>query len=335
MGSAGCTFAAITRWRSTALYLTEDENGHEVLLVKARLDGHSTLFMVDTAYAGPPVISTSFLSVRDSSFSSVRTRYLRALRAMAQHPRTESVRKRLLQRGRCRAFQSGCTMRLMGIGATEEAQSDLLICPPLGVAPGWSGDILVTNELKGTPHILTVDYLIHNAPCLLNLSTGRLFTRCMWGGLYAFEFHEPTFVGGAPAVHFTVGHSRLLIVLDTGAASTLSLSKTAAMTLQRCDATGAPRSLTQIGVNGERVCSDIIVCPVEVGNIKLGDVDVLINSHPVEGADGYAGMGVLRSFDLWIEPTRIGLRKSSFPVAKATAGVSSNSCGERVSLRCQ
>ena len=64
---------------------------------------------------------------------------------------------------------------------------------------------------------------------------------------------------------------------------------------------------------GERVCSDVVHARVRVGGLDLGDVEVFANASEVEGADGYAGMGLLRALDLWLEPGRLGVRRSGLP----------------------
>ena len=63
--------------------------------------------------------------------------------------------------------------------------------------------------------------------------------------------------------------------------------------------------------------------PVRVGPVDLGRVDVLANTSPVQGADGYMGIGVLRAFDMWFEHGRVGLRPSGLSVrdiGRASAG---------------
>jgi hypothetical protein len=49
---------------------------------------------------------------------------------------------------------------------------------------------------------------------------------------------------------------------------------------------------------------------VNIGALSMGEVHVMANGDEVEGADGYAGIGLLRAVDMWLEPSRIGFRKN-------------------------
>lgn len=314
--------------------LVSDAHGNEVLLVKARLGGHKTVFMIDTAYAGAPVISTSFLAVEHTCApgGSVAAKYRayvdEARYNVTDNARHAAVRDVLLARRRCQAYTSGCTMRLMGIGTTQESQADMLLCHPLRL--GWSGahgaipaDVLVTHPLPGTPHILTMDYLMHRAPAVLRMGAGEMVLHARAPPV-GYEFHAPVFVGGAPAIPMRVGGVTLSIVLDTGAAAPLSLSAKSALRVQ--ERRTLDQHITQVGVNGERVCSDAFSCEVVVGGHVLGAVTAFANNHDVQGADGYAGLGLLRAFDLWLEPARVGTRPSGLHPRTPTL-LRAGSCG--------
>lgn len=224
-------------------------------------------------------------------------------------------------------------MRLMGIGETSETQSDLLLCPSIVLdgsrnVGSVSADVLVTNPLRGSPHILTMDYLLHRAPCLLRPKAGRLefqLTRMQEiQNAPGFQFFPAKLVGGAFAVPMNIGGVTMLIVVDTGAAAALSLGKDAAKRLKSCRATAPPTKALQGGVNGEKICSNILETNVVIGALDMGNVPTFANSHNVQSADGYAGMGLLRALDIWLEPSRIGLRRSGLPVSspsKSSSGM--------------
>ena len=207
-------------------------------------------------------------------------------------------------------------MRLMGIGTTTETQADMLLCPSLGIGQSnVNGDVLVTNSLPGSIHVLTNDYLLHHAPCVICPRAGRLhvsLSRIMqlsWES--QFSFHQANMIGGAFVVSMEVGESTLNIVIDTGASVALSVGRGAHAKLRTC--TAMHRRVIQTGVNGERVCSDALRAPVRIGTIEVGEIEVFANEVDVQGADGYAGMGLLRAFDMWLEPGRIGFRRSGLP----------------------
>lgn len=326
---------------SIPLHLVHDADGNECLVLDAVFaHGQRCLFLLDTAYAGAPVLSTSYLALLErlrGEEENVQRRYAQtvaALRRRGKHEATSGVR-RLLRGGVCRAYTSGCTMRLMGIGETVEQQSDLLLCPSLRflgenrssfVPHGAAGDVFVTNPLPGTPHILTTDYLLHRAPCLLRPGAQTLTFHAT--DRRGFEWHTPRLVGGAFAVPMTVGGTTLSIVLDTGASAALSLSPAAAERVRTCRS--ANRVARQRGVNGEEVCSDVLLATVTVGRrvLTVPELPVFANTHDVQGADGYAGMALLRAVDLWLDHGKVGLRPSGLAPSSSMTTASHGTCGK-------
>ena len=310
---------------TTQLKLCRDSRGNEALVVAARLARRFTLFQVDTGYAGPPVVSTSYLSVSSEvDERSIESEYA-AASSRVKRRITDDQRQRainhLLQEGLCRAFTSGCTMRLMGIGTTSEMQADMLLCPGISFSevgrsvPLVDADVLVTHPLKGGIHILTCDYLLHRHPCILSPADETLSLSISNERRIAmepaFDFHAAYFVGGAFSVMMHVGGTQLRIVVDTGAAAPLSLGTTASKKIKTCKPPSRGHfHVTQTGVNGESVCSSAFVATVKIGALEIGEVHVMANGDEVEGADGYAGIGLLRAVDMWLEPTRIGFRKN-------------------------
>ena len=324
--------------------LVSDAHGNEALVVAAYVDGTSTLFLIDTAYAGAPVLSTSLLGAfrpLETTTSSLESRYRSALaasRSATDTQRATAVRK-LLRSGRCRAFTSGCTMRLMGIGETTETQADMLLCPSIAldghIDAALDADVLVTNPLQGSPHILTIDFLLHRHPVVLCPREQTLRTRLSHTEMASlaptFHFFPARFVGGAPTLPVRVGDVMLHVVMDTGAAAPLSLGAHAAERVRTC--TSAQMRAMQVGVHGERICSDVLQAEVRVGTLDLGTVAVHANTQDVQGADGYMGMGVLRALTLCLEPHRIGVRLSGLPTRNSQS-TSKGSCDRPRPLKC-
>lgn len=323
------------------VHLVTDTVGNEALVLSGTFAGDRRgLFMIDTAYAGAPVLSTSYLATRcDSrSFATVQERY-RTCVGEVRTKVTEEERHRsvaqLIAAGNCRAFTSGCTMRLMSIGTTSEAQSDMLLCPSLRFDGARAGDmvdadVMVTHSLPGSVHILTIDYLLHRAPCLILPRKGSFYLKLSPTNRVrfrpTFEFHPVQLVGGAMAIEMLVGGAPMWIVVDTGAAAALSISEDARARMQRQQETGM--RAFQSGVNGERVCSNAMHSDVAIGSIRFDDIEVFANVGGVEEADGYAGMGLLRALDLWLEPGTIGLRLSGLKPQASTA-TSAGTCNDQ------
>lgn len=317
------------------LHLISDHDGNESLVLDATIAGRRTLFMVDTAYAGAPVVSESFSAVqKHCQWGGVSERYKKCMqlvqRTVDRDKRNVAIYNEFLNSYGCRAFTSGCTMRLMGIGETVENQADMLLCPPI-VLDGRSeahdsirADVLVSNPLPGSVNILTIDYLLHRSPCVILPAHRMLMLRVpvSQSALLrpSFQFHDVRIVGGAYSIVFEIGGGTFNMVIDTGAATTISLSSSAIQKMRTCthDPT-KPRSVVQVGVNGERICSDVISTTVRLGKIDFGVVDVLANTSPVQGSDGYVGMGLLRALDLWFDTTRMGTRRSGLPIRQLSS----------------
>lgn len=320
-------------------------DGNEAMVIDSVLAGERTLFHLDTGYAGPPVLSKTFLSVQNEVdvSKSVRSRLLDGHTRMRKIRNEADAQERgvsdLLSSRKCRAYTSGCTMRLMGIGSTSEMQADMLLCPSIAfdssslgsstpsfaypIDDDLNGDVLVTHPLPGSVHILTVDYLLHRQPAVILPAEGLLLLNVRGEKeermKSTFSFHEAFLVGGSFAVKMKVGGATMRIVVDTGSSSPLSLGRSAGKRVKACSQPeGGLYSLTQRGVNGEDICSTAIRLNVEIGSIKVGEADALLNEEEVEGADGYAGIGILRSLDIWIQADKIGFRKNSNEVRSHT-----------------
>ena len=304
--------------------LLDDGSGNEALIVEGVVCGEMVLFLIDTAYAGAPVLSISYMNClrknkRLSSVGSLHTRFMSTMEALKREMTNQEMHETLneyVDRGICRTFTSGCTMRLMGIGETAETQSEMLLCPPLLLSGKrkwvWDADVFVTNPLHGSTHILTSDYLLHHGPALLEPRRGQLTLRASIQKDH-FDVFKAYLVGGAFVIAMEVAGVVMNIVLDTGASTTLSISRSAGKKIESgCKA--LHKKVYQTGVNGENVCSDVVRLSVAVGSTTLSDVDVLINAQEVEGADGYLGIGILRAFDLFLSHDCVGLKPNGLAV---------------------
>lgn len=336
--------ARTARLRAVPIHLLTDAAGNESLIVKGKVGGREMLFMIDTAYAGAPVLSTSYLALllsqRRWPAVSIEKRY-RDIVSGLRHEVTPNDRhnglSRFLATRTCRTFTSGCTMRLMGIGATSESQSDMLLCERVTFAgpQSFNADVFVTHPLPSSVHILTMDFLMHRAPCVIMPGRAAMQWRVQNDPLLksSFEFHTPHFVGGAICVTVHVGGSPLNVVIDTGAAAALSIAGSSISQIKHCERPSEAMKARQRGVNGEEVCSDVITTTVSIGSLHLGEIETFANSRDVEGADGYAGMGLLRMVDLWISPNEIGFRRSGLS-ARTSHALAPGECSKGATLSC-
>lgn len=338
------------RGNTFRMHLFAPDTMNESLLLEADLAGRKTLFLIDTGYAGPPVISTTYLALDDASGMPLGERYGHITRQLARGIDANAHHRALhefLQRKRCVAYTSGCTMRLMGIGEVSEQQADMLLCEALRFRAmdgtmnrprsNIDADVFVTNRLSQSIHILTCDYLVHASPALLDVGGGRLrlFVPPEEALLLRarMTMHPLRLSGGAFVVPIDVGGATFQVTVDTGAPGPVSLGKEASKRLRTCVREG--KALHQEGVNGERVCSEIIQTDMNFCGHAVGDVPVFVNDTSVEGVDGYVGMGVLRAFDMLVLAEGIGFAPNGLALRSADTYASS-ATGQRcdVDLAC-
>lgn len=327
----------------------EDTLGGEVLVLASRTPLGPMFWQVDTGYAGPPVLSTTYLSRRvntplDVGPAMLRPRGASAWRAVyrrhaaalhrgdsASTPRrSESVRS-FLQAQKCSSYTSGCTMRLMGIAETTEQQADMMVCRMLEFAStdgAWTApksesslqppaDVLVTNALPNSVHILTSDYLLQVAPCILRMRDEQLVVnlsrRSVSRARPRFVERPLRMVAGAPVVPVVVGGTEFSVTLDTGAPGSICLGRRAAGAF-RCLRKGG--SVHQVGVNATEVCSTLVTAHASLFGIEIPNAVVYLNDLEVEHTDGYVGMGYLRAFDILLTEDTLGVRPSGVPARR-------------------
>lgn len=324
--------AAVAYARSVntfAVHLASLDDVNEAILVEAKLSGARTLFMIDTGYAGPPVLSASFVASGDvSSGGDVQKKFRQAMSRMRLVTREDQYRAvdRFVHRMGCVTYTSGCTMRLMGIGSTVEQQADMLMCPMLQLRntrgaflgakrhSGARADVFVTHTLPSSVHILTNDFLNHHAPCLLRMDAPSLeldVPELQLRAIRPFYHAQPLDLsGGAFVVTLTVGGVKLRCTVDTGAPAPLSLGKDVLDRISACTRPSPSRTLRQTGVNNEQICSELFLVRVEFCGEVFEDCVAFANSMPVEQVDGYVGMGFLRAFNMLITREGISFARS-------------------------
>lgn len=297
-------------------------DNQEVLLLSSKLNGAHHLFMIDTGYAGPPVLSTSYLFTKKAYFGGVEKRYYDAMQQMETHVSIDDHTRTVntfISRSKCVSYTSGCTMKLMSIGDLREQQAFMFMCDALqfktvhGIYRTMrKSDVLVTHTLPGSVHILTCDYLVQLSPCMLCMKKEEL---CLQMDIAEFVREKMSFYhfpfkqnGGAFVVDMFISGIKFWLTVDTGAPGPICLSHEAGNRLNTADVMDV--SIFQQGVNGERVHSQLLSADVVFANETWTQCQVLHNDKNMHGADGYVGLAFLRAYDLLISTHGIGFRLS-------------------------
>lgn len=318
---------------------------NRIAVVDARVGTHRMLFMVDTGYAGAPVLHLPAL-VCERRLSSAGACEARAAALLASlhafectQAQQEAALRDFVRAQACTEYTAGCTTRLMGIGTTRESTSDLILAPAIqlrraGAADdfgtprlcaGLPGADLLSTSRNAAMHILTLDYLVHVSPCLLRFGAETLELSLSEARFLreraSFTACATAFSGGSFVAHVWLNGQRMACTVDTGASICISLSRSAGERLQHCEQ-DAPMRLSQRGVNGERICSDVVHCDVTFAGTDLAQVPVLINDYDLDDVDGYVGLLFLASFDILLSPSALSCRFNGTPIdADATRRV--------------
>lgn len=309
------------------LHLIQTDGLNENLLVKCNLMGTDTIFMIDTGYAGPPVISASYLAVNDPVHLDIAKRYatiVEMLETRVTENEQHSAIDRFISSAGCKTYTSGCTMRLMGIGSTQEQQADMFMCDMLKLETksghfaypkletNAHADMFVSNPLPTSVHILTCDFLLHSGPVwidmekkemIMNMSPDQVLLKQV-----KCKMLPMVQSGGSFVVDIKVGGHICKCTVDTGAPGPISIDAEAANRLIRC--TRKDASVQQTGVNGENICSEIITTDIEFAGNNYQSVPVFVNNLNVDFVDGYVGMSFLRAFNILLTDTSIGFEKN-------------------------
>ena len=226
---------------------------NEVFVVEGTIQGKNMLFMIDTGYAGPPVLSTSYLSVAVDGGPvskwvppATRMRVVKAqLRSGVGADAQQRAIQHFLDRSGCVSYTSGCTMRLMSIGTVVEQQADMLLCAslqlrrmdgtfasPLKQVGNAEAGVFVTSPLPTSVHILTCDYLLQSAPLCLRFGKGEIemhLSPLETALQRQRSWMQPAVTsGGAFVVRLRIGGTGVRCTVDTGAPGPICLGPSAA-----------------------------------------------------------------------------------------------------------
>ena len=177
-------------------------------------------------------------------------------------------------------------------------------------------DVFVTNSLRSSVHILTCDFILHHSPCLILIEKEKIELSIPLEKYYAlylqFSMLPAIYSGGSFVISFLVDGEKITCTMDTGAPGPISIGANSAKKIKKCQAKTRKR-VTQTGVNGESICSDIVETYVKFGASEY-KVPIFINTMQTDFVDGYVGMGFLRAFDILITNTEVGFRKNDLDI---------------------
>lgn len=324
-----------------------DGNGGELLILTSTMMGKKTYWQIDTGYAGPPVLSLTYLSFMQRH-PNTRDEFRDILSKLFIEEDEETQLNaidNLVARERCFPYTSGCTMRLMGISNTVEQQADMLMCgmlkfenvhgrhvSPKSKKQSARADVLVSNSLPYSVHILTCDYLFQVAPCVIRMKEQVLDCNATIRVEDGFSMFALNLVGGSPVVDIDVGGTVFSVTVDTGATGGVCLGNRA---LNQFECTQIAGSVRQIGVNTDEICSSIVTSNVKLAGLSFENVPVYINDHDVEATDGYVGMGFLRCVDILITTQAVGFRRSGMdPSGAFDYDPHPSPCKTHANIRC-
>ncbi len=344
------------RYNCFKMHLIASDAVNESLVLEGYVSGRNALFMVDTGYAGPPVLSASYLSIQDSCEANVRERFTNIMQTLERGVSVDEQNQAIddfISRSGCMAYTSGCTMRLMGIGATQEQQADMLMCDmlelrtvsgqygkPKRMTSAAHADVFVTNPLSSSIHIITCDFLVHSSPALLEISAGKLHLNMPVHEELFYKtrmtMHEVILSGGSYVVVIDIGDEKFRCTVDTGSPGPICLSASAVARLKKCKQGRERHVIRQSGVNGEEVCSEIVTATIKFCSNTFENVPIFANDTNTDQVDGYIGLGVLRAFDILITSNGIGFCTNGYKMLSAEEFKSSASVGAcpGVSLSC-
>ena len=313
---------------ASAKVYTLGDAGAASLVVFARIGALEAPMVIDTGFSGAPLLSLPWLARQKPGTSCERV-YLKTLAELDKGPpgsfECVETLDLFVKGSGVSSFTAGCSNVLQGIGGMKTVTSEMLLTPPIElqsedgsffVARHIEADVLTTTDAP-TCHLLTVDFLRQNSPSLVAPSTGEMSLRL--ASDKADEFRRSGFLmsselrGGAFVAEILVGGRTFRVTVDTGSPLTVSLGRRAADQVRMCHAHEAKR-LVQRGINGERVCSDIVWAAVKLGASESMQLPVFLNDSDATDADGYVGLGLLRGYDLMFDESKLFAIRSGLAI---------------------
>lgn len=300
------------------------------IAIPFRVGNYQSVFILDTGYAGAPVLNTKILDVKFDG-DDIDSYLERISHVTCSNEAANRKLDNFKTSNSCIDYTSGCVLRLMGIGETSEKASDMLLCPHIAMKSASSSeylnvkknvgiteaDVLMTNHELNSPHILTLDYLRHLAPCVLHLRQNRM-SLAMGNAEFVYERAQSHHIssetiGGAYVCALEINGVTIRCTVDTGASTTVCIGSSVLRRIKNYNQT--EEHIEQIGINSEVICSEIVLANVKFCTGSFLDVPVFVNQQEVEETDGYVGLGFLQAFDLLITPVSLFAKYNGAAIA--------------------
>ena len=279
----------------------------------------TALFFLDTGYAGLPVFNVWHHDREERNAAMVGGRAVwhslsteqRLKTCLAEgpsalpHVNDDDMLSHFITAEQCTPYASDCKIRLAGIASDEVRTMDIVQCPMSlrGSHEIDKDDRMVTMNIPGICHILTIDYLISYGtaaitfrPALLQLGPVNLNS---WTQLDVLRIHG-AFVCRI-AVQDMNGHAHDgYFTVDTGSSIPIACSKSFSSGL-KLSTSGAQRFVRQRGINNEKTCAKVynsVQMKLRCANGDLFDIQtpIICNNTETLGVDGYIGLEFLKLF---------------------------------------
>lgn len=286
------------------------------------LRGDPTMWLIDTGYAGPPVLNTWHLSREEAARKlHGHVKWIRAGSAerlhmcKLRHDETDAAwsLSQFTQRHGCATYSSRCNMRLASIGEERNHSAELILCPMLSLARSEilshsercrtrehpAADLVVTMRITGLPHILTLDYMSSygdfrfdlgaRPQLVLGASIPSGWTQLSTGQHQGVRTLRLQLYNGSASV---AGW----FIVDTGSAPPLAVNRSMCQRLSSVN--DIPLGFTQqSGVHGEVTCASIELMEIMLEGVQGTTLrlqsPVLCNDLETAGVDGYIGLCLL------------------------------------------
>lgn len=210
---------------------------------------------------------------------------------------------------KCTVVDDDYSISLVSISEIVDVDTELLMCPVMNLertngtfVDSDGGELFIENKIDGSPHIITLDYLLRRLPVILDFEKGELITHAL-DIPSNLRFVPSKMVDYVFAIELSVNGRMGYFIMDTGFSGTLCIYKGFEDKFITSDQT-TDSSVEQMGVDTESVCSNIYDDNnLVIADYELRGIPVITSDSENKGSDGiqgYVGSMVLQYFHIMI-----------------------------------